>query len=126
MYSCKVCNKTFARKECLSAHEPIHSNIRFPCSICGKNYSSYANLRRHDREGHRAVPRNRSSVKTVQVSFDVGQLVSRRDVGVNTDISSGGCGRCGETELYTQKEFEDHSKVCDLSYPKITPTKYKN
>lgn len=48
LYVCKVCGRSFTKKERLILHERVHSGERpYECETCGRRFSLAGNLRRH-------------------------------------------------------------------------------
>ena len=52
MYLCKVCYRSFTRKDNLSRHMLIHSKKGFQCSHCSKCYSQQGKLKVHTVRHH--------------------------------------------------------------------------
>lgn len=53
-YQCLVCNRWFAKKYLLNAHQKTHSGIKsHECNLCQKRYTNQGNLDRHIRVFHR-------------------------------------------------------------------------
>jgi transcription elongation factor Elf1 len=44
MFPCNVCGKKLKNKETLCKHKKIHDNLKIPCDICSKEFSTMANL----------------------------------------------------------------------------------
>ena len=48
-YLCEECGKSFARKQDLNVHRRYHSGIRpYACSLCDKTFHSYSGLKSHE------------------------------------------------------------------------------
>ncbi|KAJ4428127.1 hypothetical protein ANN_24141, partial [Periplaneta americana] len=48
-YLCEECGKSFARKQDLNVHRRYHSGVRpYACSLCDKTFHSYSGLKSHE------------------------------------------------------------------------------
>ena len=52
LFPCSVCGKTYTTKPRLKTHELIHSEPQFSCPHCGKRFYRQETLRTHERMKH--------------------------------------------------------------------------
>ena len=109
---CELCDSKFLRKEDLAQHVSIHSDCKFTCKDCGKQFSRIDNLTRH-KAAHQSD--SKFECKRCNSNFTAMTNLQRHQQGFyNSDgFAKNKCSYC-EKEVCTSKLLRKHMTQCQL------------
>ena len=120
---CPYCVKKFNKRKLLLAHIVIHSDVTFPCEVCGKSYKQRNCLNKHkqshlpngetiknkERPQTGVKPRTKGKYKCTvcTISFTSIKMLSEHEVSHKTLRIN--CQNC-ELAFLSKDDFELHTK----------------
>lgn len=100
-HTCSTCGKTFGWWSALLRHMKMHQGVKYPCKVCGKEFSQKGNVLTHHQKEHEE---NKNEVNTeigVHICDECGKEFKHRQNLVvhignsHADVSKRTCNACG-------------------------------
>jgi len=106
-HACDYCDKLFRSKEKLRDHQSVHTNIKYPCTICGSQFSRIPTLKAHMR-----IHNDPYKCPECSKIFETGQKY-REHMNTHTGAKPFKCDAC-QSAYSSSSSLSHHKKSCSL------------